>query len=98
MTINKYFQNGQVIDEHDHHDKDEPIVANIWSERWLQNYAAALIQRQWGQNLSKFQDLQLLGGVKINGPEIASIADEEIKVLEKELQDTYEISPFFIMA
>lgn len=67
------------------------ISGNIWNERWLQNYASELIRKQWGQNLSKFQNVQLLGGVVLNGAEIRAEADAEIARLEQELKDTYEL-------
>lgn len=73
------------------------VSANIWSERWLQNYASSLIKLQWGQNLSKYQNVQLMGGVTLNGAEIKAEAKEEIEKLEQELRDSYEIPVGFIM-
>jgi len=90
---------GDKEEERDQGDFDKNnVIANIWSERWLQNYVTALIKKQWGQNLSKYQSLQLLGGVTMNGMEIAALAEVEIKELEQELYDTYETPPIFIMA
>ena len=73
------------------------LVENVWGDRWLQNYTTALIKRQWGTNLSKYQSVQLLGGVQMNGAQITAEADAEIIKLEDELYNTYELPPIFIM-
>lgn len=78
-------------------DTNNVISANIWNERWLLNYCTELIRLQWGQNLSKFQQVQLLGGVTLNGAEIKAEAREEIQRLEQELKDSYELPPSFFM-
>ena len=49
-----------------------------------------MIKRQWGANLSKFQGVQLLGGVEMNGTEIYSQAQEEIQRLEEQIQLAFE--------
>lgn len=74
------------------------IVYNIWRDVWLQNYATALIKLQWGQNMSKFQNVQLLGGVSMNGDQLKSEAKEEILKLEEELTIKYQLPIDFSMA
>jgi hypothetical protein len=44
---------------------------------------ASLIKRQWGANLSKFAGVAMLGGVTMNGENIFSQAQEELKELEQ---------------
>lgn len=61
----------------------------VWNDRWLKKYATALIKRNWGNNLKKFQGVQLLGGVTLNGDKIFEEADEEINNLEQEMQNSY---------
>lgn len=68
---------------------------NIWKINWLQKYCTALIKQQWGQNLSKYQQVQLLGGVTMNGEQIHQQAEEEIQKLEEQLQLEYEEPPRF---
>ena len=34
---------------------------------YLKKYATALIKKQWGVNLIKFNGVQMLGGVQMNG-------------------------------
>lgn len=67
--------------------------ANLWSNRWLQNWCTALIKENWGNNLGKYQQVQLLGGVSMNGDQILSTAKEELRELREELQNSYESLP-----
>jgi len=69
------------------------LIHNIWKSRWLQSYACALLELQWGQNLSKFNQIALIGGVTLNGLDIYSRAIEKIKELESELELSYELPP-----
>lgn len=52
---------------------------------WVfRNLAAAYTKKRWGDNLSKFDGLQLPGGVTLNGPNIISEAKEEIERIEQD--------------
>ena len=55
-----------------------------YNDFWLKRYATALIKRQWGENLIKFQGVTLLGGVSMNGETIYNEAIREIGELETE--------------
>ena len=63
----------------------------VWNDRWLKQYATALIKRTWGANLKKFAGVQLPGGVMLNGQQIFDEAVEEIKELELEMGNSYEL-------
>ena len=63
---------------------DGSTYGDVWSDRFLQNYAAALVKEQWGSNLTKFTGMQLVGGVSFNGEQILSDAREERKAMEEE--------------
>jgi len=65
----------------------------IYNDRLLKRYVTALIKRQWGENLSKFQNIQLPGGLQYNGAEIYGQATEEIRQIEEEVQLKYELKP-----
>lgn len=69
----------------------------VYNDRFLKRYAAALIKRQWGANLKKFEGIQMPGGVTLNGQKIYDEAVEEIKYLEEEMQSTYVEPPNFMM-
>jgi len=69
-----------------------PDVYNrVWNDRWVKEYATALIKRTWGNNLKKFSGVQLPGGVTLNGKEIFDEAVLEIKDLETEMQNNYSL-------
>ena len=63
---------------------------DIYNDFFLKKYATALIKRQWGQNLSKFNGVTMLGGVTMNGEMIYTQAQEEINTLEDQGRLTYE--------
>ena len=65
--------------------------SQIFDDVWLKKYTTVLIKRQWGQNMSKFEGIQLPGGVSLRGGEIYNEANEEIQRLEEELKNTYEL-------
>ena len=60
---------------------------DIYDDMYLKRYATALIKRQWGANLSKFNGVATLGGVTMNGAEIYSQSMEEINKLEEEIKE-----------
>lgn len=70
---------------------DPDIYSDVWADRWLQHYTAQLIKRQWGSNLTKFEGLQLPGGVTFNGTKIYDDADAEVKRLEEEMINNYSL-------
>jgi len=69
---------------------DPTVYTDIFNDIFLKRYATQLIKRQWGANLSKFNGVQMLGGVTMNGKEIYDEANREIEKLEKELTTVYE--------
>ena len=69
---------------------DPDTHTDIYDDIYLKRYATALIKRQWGQNLSKFNGTAMLGGVTLNGPELFSTAIAEQQKLEEEIRSNYE--------
>ena len=63
---------------------------NVWDDQWLKEYATALIQLQWGQNLIKFEGMQLPGGVMLNGRQMVEDAKQEIDRLREEIRSNWE--------
>jgi hypothetical protein len=63
---------------------DEQLHSDMWNDRWLQNYATALLKEQWGSNITKFSNMQLVGGVQFNGEQILNDAKEERRALEEQ--------------
>jgi hypothetical protein len=71
-----------------------PDVYNDW---FLKRYATALIKRQWGENLKKFQGIQMPGGVTLNGQIIYDESIQEINTLENEMENRYQAPPNFFV-
>jgi hypothetical protein len=67
-------------------------VSDVWDDRFLKQYATALIKYQWGTNLSKFAGVQMPGGVTLDGPRIMQEAQVEIDKIETEMQ-AYNVLP-----
>ena len=63
-----------------------PIDLNsrFWGDRLIRNYATALIQRQWANNMSKFENVLLPGGVKLNASQLYERAQTEIDKIEQD--------------
>ena len=66
----------------------------VWNNYFLKRYATALIKRQWGQNLIKFQGVKLPGGIELNGREIYEDAERELTELRQAMISEYELPPF----
>ena len=64
-------------------------TANVYNDMWLKRYATALIKKQWGENLSKFDGITLPGGITYNGGRILDDANTEIEKLETEIETNH---------
>ena len=73
----------------------EPTSTKVYNDMFLKRYLTALIKRQWGINIKKFDGMQLPGGVTMNGQQIYDEANEEIQKIEEEVQLKYEMPPAF---
>lgn len=65
----------------------------FYNSEFLKKYATALIKEQWGSNLSKFDNIQLPGGVTMNGEKIYLEAQATLERLREEMKDTYSEPP-----
>jgi len=80
---------GQVVVSECYGAIDPSLYPNVWNDRWLKEYATALIKRTWGENMKKFGGIQLPGGVVLNGKETYEEAMGEIARLEKDMIENY---------
>ena len=76
---------------------DPTTYSDVWDDIFLKRYASQLIKRQWGANLIKFQGIQMLGGVALNGEQLYTQAQEEINKLEEQIQLAYELPPMHMI-
>ena len=70
----------------------------VWNDSFLKRYLTATMKRQWGQNLIKFQGVKLPGGIELNGRQIYDDAMGELSEIKDDMQSTYEIPPFDMIA
>lgn len=70
---------------------DPSTFSDVYNDYFLKKYATALIKKQWGSNLKKFEGVQLPGGVTLNGQKIYDEAVEELQLLKEEAQNTYQL-------
>jgi len=59
----------------------------------LKKYLTALIKRQWGQNLIKFNGVKLPGGIELNGRQIYEDAERELEDIKQRMSMEYELPP-----
>jgi hypothetical protein len=76
---------------------DPNTWTDVYNDRFLKRYVAALFKKQWGNNLKKFAGIQMPGGVTLNGEQIYNEAVAEISLLENEAQSTYVEPPNFMV-
>jgi len=72
---------------------DPTDFSKVYNDWWLKKYLTSLIKKQWGQNMIKFQGVQLPGGITLNGRQLYEDAINEIEKLEEELHNDYELPP-----
>ena len=76
---------------------DPDSHTTIYNDLWLKEYATALIKRQWGMNLLKFDGVQLPGGVLLNGRQLYDDATADIDRLRERIRSEFELpADFFI--
>ena len=69
---------------------DPDTYTDVYNDYYLKKYATALIKKQWGTNLIKFEGMQMPGGVTFNGRQLFDDANEELIKLEEEARLNWE--------
>ena len=67
--------------------------AKVYNDSFLKRYFTALLKKQWGQNLIKFQGVQLPGGVQLNGRQIYDDGVKELDEIKSKMSSDYEMPP-----
>ena len=94
LDINKSFLNeGKYLLIEAHRLIDPSDATEMYNDMFMKRYATALIKRQWGQNLIKFNNVQLPGGITMNGRQLYEDANAEIMQIESEVLSKYAIPP-----
>lgn len=76
---------------------DPETHTSVYNDMFIKNYVTALIKQQWGLNMSKFEGMQLPGGVTINGRQLYDDATVEIERLEEKMRLEQELPPDFFV-
>ena len=76
---------------------DPNVYTDVFNDIYLKRYVTALFKKQWGQNLSKFNGIAMIGGVSLNGQQIYSEALTDVQKLEEEIRSTFELNPAFLI-
>ena len=69
---------------------DPDTFTEVYNDYYLKKYLTALLKRQWGANLLKFEGMQMPGGVTFNGRQLFDDANEELQRLEEEVRLNWE--------
>ena len=72
---------------------DPNDYSRVWNDSFLKKYTTALLKKQWGQNLIKFNGVKLPGGVELNGRDIYEDGVKELEVIREMMSNTYELPP-----
>ncbi len=69
---------------------DPDTYTDVYNDYYLKKYCTALIKRQWGLNLLKFEGMQMPGGVTFNGRQLYDDALTDLERLEEEARLNWE--------
>ena len=76
-----------------HRALDPAEFNQVWNDSFIKKYATALIKRQWGQNMIKFNNVQLPGGITMNGRQLYEDGNMEVLALEEKMMSHYQLPP-----
>jgi len=72
---------------------DPNDFTKVYNDQFLKRYFTALCKKQWGQNLIKFQGVQLPGGIQLNGRQIYDDGVAELAEIRSKMSSDYEMPP-----
>ena len=92
-----YVQIGQYIIIEGYQTIDPDDFKDVYNDMLLKKYLTALLKKQWGTNLLKFEGMTLPGGVTLNGRAIYEDAIADIEKIETDFDTKYQMPPDFYM-
>ena len=72
---------------------DPESFSQIYNDNFVKKYLTALIKKQWGQNLIKFQGVRLPGGIELNGRAIFEDGQRDLEDIKQRMSSEYELPP-----
>lgn len=92
---NRYLKVGNFVIVEAYKLVDPDQYVDVYNDMFLKRYFIALLKRQWSLNLIKFANIQLPGGVTIDGQAMFDAAIQEIAKIEEEMQLRFEMPADF---
>ena len=74
---------------------DPATYTSVYNDMFVKDYTTQLIKQQWGTNLSKFEGMQLPGGITLNGRQMYDDATAEIEKIKENMRLEHELPPDF---
>lgn len=72
---------------------DPASFSQIYNDSFVKQYLTALIKRQWGQNLIKFNGVKLPGGIELNGRQLYEDGLRDLEEIKQRMSLEYELPP-----
>lgn len=72
---------------------DPERFSQIYNDSFVKKYLTALIKKQWGQNLIKFQGVKLPGGIELNGRALFEDGQRDLEDIKQKMSSEYELPP-----
>ena len=69
------------------------LFPDLYNDMWLKQFATSLVKAQWGRNLTKYNQVQLPGGIVLNGQQILQDAQTELKEIKDRFAMDYADPP-----
>lgn len=88
---------GQVLGLEVYRIMDADQYPEVYDNYWLKKYVSALAMKQWGINLIKFGNIQLMGGGTTQGDQILMQANNDLEKLEDQLRNEFTYLPMGFM-
>ena len=92
-----YISLGQYIIVEGYQTIDPDQYTDVYNDMLLKKYLTALLKKQWGTNLLKFEGMTLPGGITMNGRAIYEDALADIEKIETDFDTKYQMPPDFFM-
>mgnify|MGYP000844250752 FL=1 len=77
--------------------EDTEKYPDVWGDVWLREYSFQLIKQQYAQNLKKFDNVNLPGGITLTAGQMWQEATDRLKELEEQLETKYSFPPMFFV-
>jgi len=72
---------------------DPESFSQVYNDTFVKKYLTALLKKQWGQNLIKFQGVKLPGGIELNGRAIFEDGQRDLEDIKQRMSSEYELPP-----